>query len=42
VVPAFYLLLAPHTRPPDARTHQLDRMDRDTPSVDVQAETPAR
>jgi multidrug efflux pump len=41
VVPAFYLLLAPHTRPPDARTHQLDRMDRDTPSVDIQAESGA-
>ncbi len=39
VVPAFYLLLAPHTRPPDARTHRLDQMDRQTPSVDIQAET---
>ncbi|WP_159015547.1 efflux RND transporter permease subunit [Cognatiluteimonas profundi] len=41
VVPAFYLLLAPHTRPPDARTHRLDQMDRETPSVDIQAESRA-
>ena len=38
VVPAFYLLLAPHTRPPDARTQQLDQLDRDTPSVEAEAE----
>ncbi|MDB6163962.1 MAG: multidrug transporter AcrB [Xanthomonadaceae bacterium] len=37
VVPAFYLLLAPHTRPPDARTQELDRLDRDTPSVEREA-----
>jgi multidrug efflux pump len=36
VVPAFYLLLAPHTRPPDARTRRLDQMDRDTPSVEAE------
>jgi multidrug efflux pump len=34
VVPAFYLILAPFTRPPDARTHQLDQLDRQTPSVE--------
>ena len=36
VVPAFYLILAPHTRPPDARTKRLDELDRETPSVDVE------
>jgi multidrug efflux pump len=38
VVPAFYLILAPHTRPPDERTQQLDRLDRDTPSVEAEAD----
>jgi multidrug efflux pump len=36
VVPAFYLILAPHTRPPDERTRQLDALDRDTPSVEAE------
>ena len=35
VVPAFYLILAPYTRPPDERTKQLDDLDRDTPSVEA-------
>ena len=34
VVPAFYLLLAPRTRPPDERTRMLDQLDRDTLSVE--------
>jgi multidrug efflux pump len=35
VVPAFYLILAPYTRPPDERTHVLDQLDRDTPSAEA-------
>ena len=35
VVPAFYLILAPRTRPPDERTRKLDQLDRDTPSVET-------
>jgi hypothetical protein len=34
-VPAFYLILAPYTRPPDERTHRLDQLDRDTPSAEA-------
>jgi multidrug efflux pump len=34
VVPAFYLLLAPHTRSPDERTHALDRLEREVASVE--------
>jgi multidrug efflux pump len=36
VVPAFYLILAPRTRPPDERTRVLDQLDRDTPSVETE------
>ena len=35
--PAFYLILAPRTRPPDERTRLLDQLDRDTPSVETEA-----
>ncbi|MFL6591477.1 MAG: efflux RND transporter permease subunit [Luteimonas sp.] len=35
VVPAFYLILAPRTRPPDERTRVLDQLDRDTPSAEA-------
>ncbi|WP_166206763.1 efflux RND transporter permease subunit [Cognatiluteimonas telluris] len=34
VVPAFYLILAPYTRPPDERTRVLDQLDQDTPSAE--------
>ena len=34
VVPAFYLILAPHTRPPDERTRRLDTMEREVAEVD--------
>jgi hypothetical protein len=34
VVPAFYLILAPHTRPPDERTRRLDTMEREVAPVD--------
>ena len=34
VVPAFYLILAPRTRPPDERTRKLDALDLETPSVE--------
>jgi multidrug efflux pump len=34
VVPAFYLILAPRTRPPDARTRMLDQLDLETPSAE--------
>jgi multidrug efflux pump len=34
VVPAFYLLLAPHTRSPDERTHALDRLEREVAPVE--------
>ncbi len=34
VVPAFYLLIAPRTRPPDERTRKLDALDLGTPSVE--------
>ena len=34
VVPAFYLLLAPHTRSPDERTQALDRLERDVAPVE--------
>ena len=33
VVPAFYALLAPYTRSPDAVAHQLEALDRQTPPV---------
>ncbi|MCR6685576.1 efflux RND transporter permease subunit [Pseudoxanthomonas sp.] len=33
VVPAFYALLAPHTRSPDALAHALERLEAETPSV---------
>jgi len=33
VVPAFYALLAPFTRSPDAIAHELDALERDTPAV---------
>ncbi|MEO6138703.1 MAG: efflux RND transporter permease subunit, partial [Luteimonas sp.] len=36
VVPAFYLIIAPRTRPPDERTRKLDALDLDTPSVEVE------
>ena len=36
VVPAFYLIVAPRTRPPDERTRTLDQLDRETPSVEAQ------
>ena len=35
VVPAFYLILAPRTRPPDERTRQLDALDLATPSAEA-------
>jgi multidrug efflux pump len=35
VVPTFYLLLAPFTRPPDERTQKLDALEREIPSVDA-------
>ena len=33
VVPAFYALLAPHTRSPEAVARKLETLERDTPSV---------
>jgi multidrug efflux pump len=33
VVPAFYALLAPYTRSPDALAHELEQLERDTPTV---------
>ncbi len=33
VVPAFYALLAPYTRSPDAVAHKLEQLERDTPAV---------
>ena len=33
VVPAFYALLAPYTRSPDAVAHELERLEAETPSV---------
>jgi multidrug efflux pump len=35
VVPAFYLIVAPRTRPPDERTQKLDALEREIPSVDA-------
>jgi len=37
VVPAFYALLAPYTRSPDAVAHRLERLERETPVVDGHA-----
>jgi len=34
VVPAFYLILAPRTRPPDERKRMLHQLDHETPSVE--------
>jgi len=34
VVPAFYLILAPRTRPPDERKRILHELDQETPSVE--------
>ncbi len=34
VVPAFYRLLAPYTRSPDAVKHALDKLEAETPSLD--------
>ena len=33
VVPAFYALLAPYTRSPDAVTRRLEALERETPAV---------
>jgi len=33
VVPAFYALLAPYTRSPDAVAHKLEKLERETPVV---------
>src|SRR5690606_17631748 len=33
VIPAFYALLAPYTRSPDALAHKLDRMEQDQPAT---------
>jgi multidrug efflux pump len=33
VVPAFYALLAPYTRSPEALAKKLERLERDTPAV---------
>ena len=33
VVPAFYALLAPYTRSPDAVARKLEQLERDTPAV---------
>jgi multidrug efflux pump len=33
VVPAFYRLLAPHTRSPEALAHELERLDAQTPDA---------
>ena len=33
VVPAFYALLAPFTRSPDAVAHELGKLEAETPSV---------
>jgi multidrug efflux pump len=33
VVPAFYTLLAPYTRSPDALAHELDKLEKTTPAV---------
>ena len=35
VVPAFYLIVAPRTRPPEERTQRLDAMEAEIPSVDA-------
>jgi multidrug efflux pump len=35
VVPAFYLIVAPRTRPPDERTQKLDALEAEIPSVDA-------
>ena len=35
VVPAFYLVVAPRTRPPDERTQQLDALENEIPPVDA-------
>jgi multidrug efflux pump len=37
VVPAFYRLLAPHTRSPEALAHELDRLDAQTPEAHGQS-----
>jgi hypothetical protein len=37
VVPAFYNLLAPHTRSPDAVKQQLEKLELATPDVGGQA-----
>ena len=37
VVPAFYLLLAPHTRSPDERTHALDKLEREVAPVESES-----
>jgi multidrug efflux pump len=34
VVPAFYRLLAPYTRSPDAVKHALDKLEAETPPLD--------
>jgi multidrug efflux pump len=33
VVPAFYALLAPYTRSPEAVAHKLEQLEGETPSV---------
>jgi multidrug efflux pump len=35
VVPAFYLIVAPRTKPPEERTQRLDALEREIPSVDA-------
>ncbi len=42
VVPAFYRLLAPYTRSPEALAHELQRLDEETPDVQDQAPVAAR
>ena len=37
VVPAFYTVLAPHTRSPEARARALDSLERETPEVASEA-----
>jgi len=42
VVPAFYALLAPYTRSPEALARKLEKLERETPEVASEAEAHAR
>jgi multidrug efflux pump len=37
VVPSFYALLAPHTDSPDALSHEIDRLEAETPQATERA-----